>query len=244
MAGGQAPMLAELGRTDEALSEAAAADQLQAAGHISFVEPRALQLRLLAEQGNQQQAPAPDPLLEAARDSGTPSFLALAFAAAAQLLLAQGQTAQARALLAELDRSKEHTRVEPYYAAQLPGLVRIALAAGDFALAAGLTAGVEPLTPLHDHALTASRAHLAEAAGNQDQAAALYARAAERWQQFGNVPERAYALLGQGRCLAALDQREAEQPLQQARELFAAMGYKQALVETEQLLDQGARAAS
>jgi hypothetical protein len=64
--------------------------------------------------------------------------------------------------------------------------------------------GVEPRTPLAEHALTASRAQLTEAAGDHTQAASLYAEAAERWQEFGNVPERAYALLGQGRCLVAL----------------------------------------
>jgi hypothetical protein len=56
------------------------------------------------------------------------------------------------------------------------------------------------------------------------------------------VPERAYALLGQGRCLAALGKPEAEEPLREARELFASMGYKPPLAETEALLG-GAEAA-
>ncbi|MBA3245769.1 MAG: hypothetical protein H0T61_11430, partial [Actinobacteria bacterium] len=49
-------------------------------------------------------------------------------------------------------------------------------------------------------------------------------------------------LLGQGRCLAALGQPPAE-PLREARELFASMGYKPALAETEALLAQGEAAA-
>ena len=76
-------------------------------------------------------------------------------------------------------------------------------------LADRLVDGVEPRTPLAEHALCACRAQLAEAAGDHAEAAALYAEAAERWREFGNVPERAYALLGQGRCLAALGQPEA-----------------------------------
>ena len=71
----------------------------------------------------------------------------------------------------------------------------------------------------------------------------LYAEAAERWRAFGNVPERAYALLGQGRCLAALGDPEAEGPLREAHELFASMGYKPALAETEALLGEGEIAA-
>lgn len=78
----------------------------------------------------------------------------------------------------------------------------------------------------------------AEAAGNHTQAAALYADAARRWQQFGNLPERAHALLRQGRSLHALDNPEAEQPLRLARDLFAQRGYEPALNETEALLQQ------
>ena len=52
-------------------------------------------------------------------------------------------------------------------------------------------------------------------------------------KQFGNVPERAYALLGQGRCLLALGDPAAEQPLREAAELFSSMGYRPALAETK-----------
>ncbi len=122
-------------------------------------------------------------------------------------------------------------------------MLRVALALDDGPLAQSLSAGVEPVTPLHEHALASTRAQLAEAAGEHADAAELYAEAAERWRAFGNVPERAYALLGQGRCLAALGKREAEAPLREARELFASMGYKPALAETEALLGEIAAAA-
>ena len=58
------------------------------------------------------------------------------------------------------------------------------------------------------------------------------------------MPERAHALLGQGRCLHALGDRAAEQPLAEAKELFAAMGYEPALAEAQALLDQWELAAS
>ena len=85
---------------------------------------------------------------------------------------------------------------------------------------------------------------LAEAAGDHREAVPLYADAAGRWHQFGNVPERAYALLGEGRCLSAIGDPTAEQPLVAARELFAAMGYQPALAETEALLRQAQAAAT
>ncbi len=80
------------------------------------------------------------------------------------------------------------------------------------------------------------RAQLTEAAGDHATAARLYHEAAERWREFSNVPERAYALLGQGRCLATLGKSEAEAPLRKARELFASLGYRPALAETKALL--------
>jgi hypothetical protein len=69
-------------------------------------------------------------------------------------------------------------------------------------------------------------------------AARFYRQAAERWREFGNVLERAYALLGQGRRLAALGDPEAEVPLREAREFLESMGYKSALAETETLLGE------
>src|SRR5262249_60384299 len=92
-------------------------------------------------------------------------------------------------------------------------------------------------------ALCAARAQLAEPAGNHREAAVLYAEAAARWQQFGNICEHAYALLGQGRCLLALGDPSAEQPLRQAGELFTSMGYKPALAETKKLLARAAAPA-
>ena len=57
------------------------------------------------------------------------------------------------------------------------------------------------------------------------------------------MPERAYALLGQGRCHIALGEPDAEAPLREARRLFASMGYRPALAETEALLARGEAAA-
>ena len=73
---------------------------------------------------------------------------------------------------------------------------------------------------MHKCALASTQAQLAEAAGDRA-AAELYMEAAERWREFGNIPERAYALLGQGRCLAALGEPGAEAPLREAKELLA-----------------------
>ena len=236
--------LAESGGTEQALAEALPlAERLEAAGNINSVEPRSLQLRLLAERGAHEHAPAADELLATARESGQPQMYAQAFTAAARLLLAQGHRQQANALLVELAQVPE-IHADAYYAAALPTLVRTALALRQPELAHRLVGDAEPRTPLAEHALHAARAQLAEAAEQHADAAAQYAEAAERWREFGNVPERAYALLGQGRSLAALGQPGAQEPLVEARELFASMGYRPALAETDALLERKTAAAS
>ena len=95
--------LAELGHTEQALAEAGPlADRIEAGGDMSFVATRALQVRLLAECGGAEEASTTE-LVAAARGIALHGFISLAFAAVAQLHLAQGRRAQARTLLQELD---------------------------------------------------------------------------------------------------------------------------------------------
>jgi class 3 adenylate cyclase/tetratricopeptide (TPR) repeat protein len=232
-------LLAELGRTEEALSEAArVAEPLEASGDMAWIDLRVLRSALLTECGSSEQAGDVDELVDAARETGLPEFIGLALAAASQLLLAQGRPEQAHALLQELD--------ELGYVSvpRLRSLVGTSLALDGAGLAKRFVDRVDPVVPANRHVLTSARAQLAEAAGDYAVAANVYGQAAKAWQEFGNVPERAYALLGRGRCLRALGDPAAEHPLTEARELFASMGYKPALAETEALLQQAQAAAT
>ena len=237
--------LAESGRAEQALAEAGpVAERLQAATDVDYIEPRSVQLRLLCERGAHEQAPAADELLATARESGQPQVYALAFTAAARLLLAQGQRQQASALLDELAQVPEHPRRPLLRRAPCPRSCARHSPSGS------------PSSPscswtVSSRARRSSSTPSAPAAPSSPRPpattprlSALYAEAAERWREFGNVPERAYALLGQGRCLAALGQPEAQEPLREARELFASMGYKPALAETDALLERTTAAAS
>jgi class 3 adenylate cyclase len=237
--------LAELGRTEEALERAAtSAAALEAIGLTHFlVEPRSVSLALHLARGEHAGLVEADWLVETARAVGAADIILLALATAAAVAHAHDAPERACALLAELDQAAG-THETPWYAGQLARMVRTALGAGDPALARRLVDGLEPHYPLHEHALCAARAQLAEHAGDRAEAASLYAQAAARWQEFGNVPERAHALLGKGRCLLTLGSAGAEQPLSEARELFSAMGYRPALAETETLLAQTPGATS
>jgi tetratricopeptide (TPR) repeat protein len=237
-------LLTELGRAEEAIERAAALSAaMEGSGNAQDAcEVRASELALRLSRGGRGAPEEIEWLISTARTvrHAEVSGLALAVAAAA---LAPEAPERASLLLTEFEQL-QGVRETSYYARQLPAVIRTALAAGDPELAARLLAGFETRYLLEEHALCSARAQLAEHAGEHAEAAGLYAEAAERWKAFGNVPERAHALLGQGRCLAALGRREAEEPLREARELFASMGYMPALAETEALFGESEAAAT
>ena len=111
--------LTELGEAEHALAEAVPlAERLAAAGDINYTEPRSLQLRVLAERGAHEQAPAIDELLATTRESGQPQDYALVLSAAVRLLLAEGHEQRASALLVELEQVVG-IRADPYHAPAL-----------------------------------------------------------------------------------------------------------------------------
>jgi hypothetical protein len=233
-------LLAELGRPDEAMERAARLEaELEDTGNEQDLsEVRASELALRLARGEPGAPGEPEWLIATARTVRSADASAFAFGAAAAAFASESPE-RASALLAELEQFPG-TRESPYYSRQLAAMVRTSLACGDRRFAERLAGSLEPRYPLEEHALCAARAQVTEHAGKHAEAARLYAEAAARWQEFGNVPERAYALLGQGRCLRALGQPKAEEPLREARDLFASMGYKPALAETEALLEQTA----
>ena len=123
------------------------------------------------------------------------------------------------------------------YEEVIPQLMRFALGCGETDLAQRLIVGIEPDVPLLEHVLTTGRALLAEAHVDRENAATSFTDAVNRWHEFGVPYEEAQALLGLGRCLMALGRApEASAPLAAAHEIFARLGAKPALAETEEWL--------
>jgi hypothetical protein len=151
--------------------------------------------------------------------------------------MAMDQRREALALLGDWV-SMPRTHGEPAYVQFIPGAVRTALLCGNCELAQGVAASFETRLPFESHVQTVVRAYLAEAHGEHAAAAAGFADAAARWRASGIPYEEAQALLGRGRCLAALGKaEEAREPLSAAREICARLGAKPALEETDRLLD-------
>ncbi len=145
-------------------------------------------------------------------------------------------------LLTELE-AYPGARVSEDYPVLLAAMIRAAMRIGDRELAERLVADLEPWTPYAKHALVAAEAAITEADGDFHAAAEAYADAADRWERFGVVPEQAFALLGQGRCLLGLSRpTEAAPVFQHAREIFERLRAAPALAETDALLAAGDRA--
>jgi class 3 adenylate cyclase/tetratricopeptide (TPR) repeat protein len=216
--------------------------RLEAAEDVAdLIQVRSSQVRILSRRGLLTEA---DPLarwaVDKARELADNQYLAIAFPGAAALHLAQAEAGIALELLTQFERTA-NIRVEPSYTSSLPETVRTALKAGDPDVAARLAENVEPMYPLYEHALATARALLAEHRGEHAIAAGLFADAAERWEGFEVPWERAQALLGQARSFIALARgTEASRPLEQAGEIFAALGAKPALAETDALLQRAA----
>ena len=234
--GARPAALIELGQIEQALEMAGRlAKSAEAIGdyHIA-AELQMISVQQAAEAGGNADIDHVDALIERAAEAGALDTKVQHLAIGATALVRDAPE-HAISLLTRLDQMPGATAT-PYYARFLPGAVRTAIAAGDLELGRRLANRLKPLYALHEHALCAARAQLAEAVRDHDEATRLYADAAEHWQSFGNVPERAYALLGQGRCLVALEQPGAEPPLARAQELFGSLGYELGLAQTDNLL--------
>jgi hypothetical protein len=219
--------LAEVGELDEALAKAIELLEDAARGDDERFEMYAhIQwARIVIAKGEARRIVDSLDLIEASgRTARNPTTLLDALTTCATGRAALQQGAEVVELLTAIDRFPA-VRLDDYYGARLPTMVRAALAVGDVALAERLVEGVEPRWPYAEHGVAAARALLAEARGEITRAAQQHVDAAGRWRSFGVPPEEAHSLLGQGRCLLALDRpAEAEPAIREARDLFARMG--------------------
>jgi class 3 adenylate cyclase len=229
------------GDWDGALEVSLGADGvLEAAGSVQWlVVLRCDRALLLASRGEAEAAQAMAAWVhERSRVSEAP--VGLLYAALAQALARDvvGDVVGTRAALTSYERLVGR-RVDSDFAMRLPLAVRLAVKAGDLALAERLAAHVRPALPLRRHALASAHASVAEARTEHEAAAAGFTTATAGWHDFGVPYEEAQALLGQARCLVALERApEAALTLERAREILARLGAKPALAEVEEILQR------
>jgi hypothetical protein len=223
------------GRFDEALDQAdALLPLLRASGErLQVCHVLKAQAAALAERGVDA-LPQADEALRIARDAQDPILLMYAAWGAVGAQVVSGDMEPARALLEEI--ASAHVHHDSRYAEVLPALSRAALALSDPELVERLADRVPDTLPGQQHALTTVSAIHAEAIGDHEQAAAIYAEGANRWEQFTNVLEQAHALLGEGRSLVSIGDPSADQPLRTCRALFAQFGARPRVAECDRLI--------
>ncbi len=240
--------LIDVGRFREVIARNGLLSPLEETGVMNLpaaVELHAATARALRELGDTRAASsAATRALAAARELDHWLGIVAACSPAASAALDEKDRATALALLTEA-ADRPDGPINEEYAGRLPELVRCALAADDIALAERLAQGVgQAGLPLHDHAYASAQALIVEAHGDLRNAAQRYEDAAARWHGFGAQLEHAHALLGQGRCLAALNDPTADSTLRQARALFDDMDARPRITECDSLIAQVSRLSS
>jgi len=178
-------------------------------------------------------------VLPRARDIDDLQQLVPALVASALVEHATGDHPAALALVTEAAQlTADRAGGRRFLGQLLADMVRIAATPAP-ALAHDLLTATETTATRYRLTATTGRAVLAEATGDVEVAAGLYAEAAGGWSAYGHVHEHALALLGQGRCLFQLGRPEAEPVLRVARERLAALGARPPAAEADALLRGG-----
>ncbi|MGZ8611288.1 MAG: AAA family ATPase [Actinomycetota bacterium] len=167
---------------------------------------RAVRTHVLLARGRRSEVSDPDEIVRDAERTQELSALAPALVAAASIALVDGEVEKAVAWLEEFESVTGGVAPE-YRAVELARAVRLCLSARRPDVAERLVASAEPRVLRDQHRLDAARAMLAEARG-EPEAAAAYARVAERLRTYGDPYEEAVALLGHARLTGAEEPRE------------------------------------
>jgi class 3 adenylate cyclase/tetratricopeptide (TPR) repeat protein len=240
--GSRANCLVQIGRFHDAV---ALADDLlphfeQDGDHYAFVDvavPKALALLEI----NGTSGDLAKEVLDAADRTGRAEWLALARTAAALDCTAGGRRSQAEALLRDLSNSASIETTQ--WAAAVHQAVQCSVDIEDLEQARGFVRRVEATAnaiPANRHSLLMARAVLAHAECDYATAVQLFTEAADRWDRFGSRLEHAHALLGLAKSLlAAGDQDNGTNRVQEALDLFADMGAAYRVQQCERLLDGG-----
>jgi class 3 adenylate cyclase/tetratricopeptide (TPR) repeat protein len=181
-----------------------------------------------------------EPLVEQARALDETPILVKALVAGATARLASGNEPGTVDFVREVLEATGGAAVV-VRAAELPQLVRLAVAANDLGLAERLLDGVDEFR-LERYRLAAmtARVILAEARAEWEPAVKGYKEAVELWARWGNALERAYALFGAGRCLVRLDRaQQGNERFEAALQAFAGLEMEPAIAEVRAAMKTG-----
>ena len=172
-------------------------------GRVTMIAMTAKARVLLARGDHEGALDLEAELLQRARALGDSQDLVPAFATAAAIRAAVGDGAAAVRLVGEL-AAETRDRDPSKRAHELPMVTRVAVAWGAADLARAMIPSGEPNYLRSRLCIATSRAILAEADGELEDAGRRYADVANGWAAYGCPFEEAQARIGLGRCLVAL----------------------------------------
>jgi len=241
--GSMVDSLGKTGEWDEALRQAAVLlPELQATESVwDMLYLRSLRALLFSRRGDPAEAASNVMwIVEKGRESEIGWARAYALVAASAVHLLCGESDAALGLLRECF---EPPRASISILEAVPEAVRTAVGGGDDGLAARIAQQVDSLLaasrlPLEQYVMASIDGVVRERRADHKAAVAGFAAAAAGWRDFSVPYEEGHALLGAGRCLVALGRAsEAAAPLAAAREIFARLGARPALEETDRWLE-------
>jgi class 3 adenylate cyclase/tetratricopeptide (TPR) repeat protein len=174
--------------------------------------------------------------LPLARDIGDLQVVVPALAIGAAAHSAAGDHSTATRLIHELI---ERSRPAPSWRARfLPDTVKLLSVAGSLGSGAGLfLEGHRTVASRDSHSVVTARAGLAASQGRWEEAEAMYYEAAQRWERYGAVFERAQARLEGGRCSMRLGHlAEARTSFAEAKEVFVELAAARLEADVESAL--------
>jgi DNA-binding SARP family transcriptional activator len=225
-------LLYELGEWDEVLLIHREVARLERVGVLAHD----VAARILAARGKSDAAAAVvDELLRGVHELEGPSLRLAAFAAAATVATAQGESAAAVARVREFEETE--TDDASLLARYLAEIGRVCAWTGELETLKRLLDRASGLDPRLDRFVLGAHAVGAEARGEHARAETLHERAEQGWKDHDGVVERAHELVGLGRCRVVLGRAsEAEAPLREARATFRRLGARTLVLEADKLL--------
>ncbi len=165
-----------------------------------------------------------DEFLDALRDIGDLQLLVPGLGISAVIQHASGNAEEAVSLLDEC-YSVTDGKSPIYRCFILADAVRVLVGLDSLEKARAWVENTRPVAWRGALSSTASKAALAEAKGEYEEALSHYQEAAAGWERFGHVLEQAMAHYGASRCMTALGRADAgEEQLVKSKELFVSLG--------------------
>ncbi len=241
--------LFDLGRWDEILEAAEEIRRWFGGQHhwMQVVMAGTQEARVRAYRGELARAvELMEELLPAARQGGDIQAYRPALTTAALIALETGRRHRAAELLDELLEDLSGAGYGRTYGI-LDGVL-VARALGDVDRTERIARVEEPFvpgSPVGKALIAASQAEAAEERGHYEDALAGFEHAKSSWTTLDHVFHRGLALLGEARCLAALQRSaEASEPAREARQVFLSLGAHGLAADAEALLPEASAASS